>query len=86
MPPPKKKLQIVLQCVCIGPGSNTLLYSVATVQTDVFVKNQYSVRSKIMIIMIIFNKVDDTKNQGFGSSGLFPITQELGHQFFQSLK
>jgi len=44
----------------------TSISSVATVQTNVFVKNQYSVRSKIVIIIIIiiFDKVDDTKNWG----------------------
>jgi hypothetical protein len=34
------------------------------VQTDDFVKNQYSVRNKIVIIMKIFDKVDDTKTGG----------------------
>jgi hypothetical protein len=38
--------------------------SVATVMTDVFQKNEINLLRKFARIMIIFDKIDDLKNQG----------------------
>jgi hypothetical protein len=48
-------------CIAAAAGERD---SVATVMTDIFQKNEINLLRKFAKIMIIFGKIDDSKNQG----------------------
>jgi hypothetical protein len=48
----------------MGRWEAAILASVATVMTDVFQKNEINLLRKFTKIVIIFDKIDITKNQG----------------------